>query len=397
MIKESNTHIIAPAICCIGYNRPKSIKRLLRSVGNAVYDDKDITLIISIDESPKSDEVEQAAKDFEWLYGEKIIKRYPQRMGLKEHCIRCGDLSVEYGALLFLEDDVVVSPGFYRYAKEAVNFYKNDPNVFAVSLYSIRYNQGIAYDFIPAHNGYDTYFLRGELSHGHCWIGERWKRFREWLKDNEAAVLRYNKDMPLSVYSWSPKTSWSRYVMFYLLETNTYYVSPYHSYATNMSEVGVHASKTTDICQIPLTESVQNNFRFCTSNDGVVYDAFLERIDKFIPSVLGVGIEQICLDLNGLRHDWSGYDYLLTVKELPYQVIGSFGINMDPVENNVLFQCEGDAIRLYKIPGEYIAEQRIKKKIPTNVNEGRVAHLFNKYPFRLLLRSFVLRIKSRIT
>ena len=397
MKKEFDNDTIVPAICCIGYNRPKSMRRLLQSVGGAFYDNSNITLIISIDESPQSNEVEQAAKNFEWTHGEKIILRYPKRMGLKQHCIKCGDLSEKYGALIFLEDDVVVAPGFYRYAKEAVNYYKDDPNVFAVSLYSIKYNQGIAYDFIPAHNGSDTYFLRGELSHGHCWIGERWKKFREWAKDNEETVLKYNKDMPLTVYSWSPKTSWSRYVMFYLLETDTYYVSPYHSYATNMSEVGVHASKTTDVCQIPLTESTQRIFKFSEFQGGVVYDAFLERMDRFIPSVLGVDIEKICLDLNGLRHDWTGYDYLLTVKSLPYQLVGSFGINMEPVENNVVFQCEGDSIKLYKIPDDYRAEHIVKKKLPTSINEGRVAHLLNKYPSKMLFKSIMLRIKSRMS
>ena len=101
-------NIIVPAICCIGYNRPESMRRLLNSVGKGVYDDVNIPLIISIDESDKSDNVEAVAREFEWKYGKKIIKRYPQRLGLKEHCMRCGDSSVEYGALIFLEDDVVV-------------------------------------------------------------------------------------------------------------------------------------------------------------------------------------------------------------------------------------------------------------------------------------------------
>ena len=115
-----------PVICCIGYNRPNSMQRLLNSIGNAVYDDHDILLVISIDESPKSDEVEAVAKAFDWKYGEKIIKRYPERMGLKKHCLLCGDLSLEHGSVIFLEDDVVVAPGYYRYTKAALEYYKDD-------------------------------------------------------------------------------------------------------------------------------------------------------------------------------------------------------------------------------------------------------------------------------
>ena len=370
------------------------MRRLLASVVNAVYDDDNIPLIISIDESEKSDEVEAVAKSFEWLHGEKIIKRYPSRMGLKEHCLRCGDLSMKYGALIFLEDDVVVAPGYYRYTKAAVNYYKDESKVFAISLYSIKYNQGIAYDFIPAHKGFDTYFLRGELSHGHCWFGESWKLFREWLKDSEKTVTQYNKDMPLTVYSWKPQKSWSRYVMFYLLQKDAYYVSPYNSFATNMSEVGVHSAKTTDVCQVPLTESVSDSFKFCSLSEGVVYDSFLERMDKFIPNINGIEFDDICLDLNGLRYDWTGFSYLLSIKELPYQVMGSFGINMEPVENNIIYQCEGNSIKLYKIPDDYTPEKCNFKK--QSYNKGRIAHLFNKYPSKMLFINMMQRIKSRI-
>ena len=45
--------MIKPAIVAIGYNRPKLMKRLLDSVGKAYYEEDDISLIISIDESEK--------------------------------------------------------------------------------------------------------------------------------------------------------------------------------------------------------------------------------------------------------------------------------------------------------------------------------------------------------
>lgn len=388
--------IILPAICCIGYNRPESMRRLLTSVINAVYDDDNIPLIISIDESNKSDEVEAVARSFEWKHGEMIIKRYPQRMGLKEHCLRCGDLSIEYGALIFLEDDVTVAPGYYRYTKAAVNYYRGHQHVFAISLYSIKYNQSIACDFIPSHIGYDTYFLRGELSHGHCWMGESWKRFRKWKEQNEQTVISYNKDMPKTVYSWNPKTSWSRYVMFYLLDNDDYYVNPYFSYATNMSEVGVHAAKTTDICQIPLTQSTQKDFKFARLEEGVRYDSFLERLDFFSDKIAGINLDKICLDLNGMRYDWSGYKYLLSIKDLEYKVIEKYGINMEPVENNIIYGCKGDAIKLYEVPADYKPDAKWSENKKHTFNKGRVAHLLNKYPSKMLLISLIQRIKSRI-
>ena len=199
--------IIIPAICCIGYNRADSMSRLLTSVEKAVYDDNNIPLIISIDESDKSDEVESVAKNFKWTHGEKIIKRYPKRLGLKEHCLLCGDFSMKYGAALFLEDDAVVTPGYYRYTKAAVNYYKNETKVLAISLYAQKWSQAMGCEMIPAYNGYDTFFFQRELSHGLCWMGSGWKEFREWYKTPEGQKPVYNKDVPSSVYGWKPEKS----------------------------------------------------------------------------------------------------------------------------------------------------------------------------------------------
>ena len=105
--------MIKPVIVAVGYNRPHCMKRLLESIGNAEYEIDDVTLIISIDESNKSDLVQKVAEDFDWKHGEKIIRRFPERQGLKKHIIQCGDLSEKYGAVIILEDDLYVSPGFY--------------------------------------------------------------------------------------------------------------------------------------------------------------------------------------------------------------------------------------------------------------------------------------------
>ena len=71
--------MIKPAIVAVGYNRPEGIRRLLESIGRAKYECDNIPLIVSIDESNKSDEVEKVAQDFTWAYGTKEIRRYPER------------------------------------------------------------------------------------------------------------------------------------------------------------------------------------------------------------------------------------------------------------------------------------------------------------------------------
>ncbi len=369
------------------------MKRLLESIGQAVYEDNEIKLVISIDESSESDQVEAVAKRFEWKYGQKEIIRYPKRLGLKEHCLRCGDLAVKYGAVIFLEDDVVVAPGFYLYTKAAVSKYKDCNKVFGISLYYENWLAEMCLDFKPSHNGYDTFFALREVSHGQCWMANGWSMFRDWLAKHPNTREMYNREVEPCVYKWNPDTSWSRSVCFFLAEIQMYYVMPYHSYATNMSEVGTHASFTTDICQTALSESTQNTFKFGDFEESIVYDTYAERRDKFINSINGIEIERICLDLNGNKYDWEGFDYLLTTKRLSYKLVRTFGLNMEPIENNIRYSVPGTGISLYKIPKDYKTNKSVASIVQYDIPKQRLEHIYNKVPFRYL--SYIIRNKFR--
>lgn len=385
-----------PVICCIGYNRPKSMKRLLDSVGKAVYDDNDVLLVISIDESPESDAVEEVAKKFEWKYGEKIIKRYPMRMGLKDHCLLCGDLSIEYGSVILLEDDVVVAPGYYRYVKKAVEFYKDDNKVLGISLYSQKWVSDMNREFLPSSKGFDTFYHQRDVSHGQCWIGSRWKKFKDWYLKHKDCLPSYDKRIPPCVYSWNEKNSWSKYMSFFLVEYDLYYVCPYYSFATNLSESGVHAKITTDICQVPITEGIENNFNFGSYDETVVYDALFERKDMFIGKICGIDRSNICFDINGMKYDWSGFEYILTSKKLSYDCVISFGANMEPIESNIIYNNLGNAIHLYKIPTNYIPVSDSKFLVRTNANMEIMWHILNRYPAKTLIGIIIRKIRRKI-
>jgi len=127
-------------IVVVGFNRVDSISRLLYSIDKAYYDEK-VDLIISIDNSG-ANVVEQFAEKFNWAFGEKIIKVSDVRLGLRNHILKCGNYLNEFGydAIIILEDDLFVSPGFFNYAKQAVDFYKGDQNIAGISLYQHSWN-----------------------------------------------------------------------------------------------------------------------------------------------------------------------------------------------------------------------------------------------------------------
>ena len=101
------------AIVAVGYNRKKSLERLLSSLEVAYYQHEDIPLVISIDASG-DEEVYALAREYNWTHGEKYVNIQQERLGLKNHIYQCGDLTKYFKAIILLEDDLYVSPYFYE-------------------------------------------------------------------------------------------------------------------------------------------------------------------------------------------------------------------------------------------------------------------------------------------
>ena len=122
------------AIVCVGYNRIKSLSRLLNSLLCAKYPNNDIPLVISIDCSGDQS-LYNYVREFKWPYGNKYVNIQEVRLGLKNHIYQCGDLTKYFKAIILLEDDLVVSPVFYSYVLQSLNVYSEEPRIAEISLY----------------------------------------------------------------------------------------------------------------------------------------------------------------------------------------------------------------------------------------------------------------------
>ena len=171
-----------PVIVCVAFNRKKSLVRLLKSLDNAKYEEK-VKLIISIDKGD-NEEVVNYANKFQWNYGEKEIIYQEINLGLKKHILKCGDLTEKYGSIILLEDDLYVSPYFYDYAKQAINFYKEDENISQISLYKYPVNNFTKDMFLALEDGSDNFFMTVASSWGQIWTYKQWKDFRKWFRWN---------------------------------------------------------------------------------------------------------------------------------------------------------------------------------------------------------------------
>lgn len=334
-----------PAIVAVGYNRPDSLKRLLNSINSACYGgQQDITLIVSLDKANNENEVLSVANESKWEYGEKIIRTFSERQGLRKHIIQCGDLSSKYDAVIILEDDLVVSPNYYIYTQAALNFYQDSRNICGIGLYSHEWN-GYAYKFFyPAVDKYDTFLGQFSITWGQCWTKKWWKEFRDWYDINEDK-LKHNNSIPENINNWSAQ-SWGKYFVNYIVERDKYYVIPRYSLSTNCSEVGQHARTHDSDHQVRLMTDIKYNYCFAPEDEAIKYDIFFERLglEQFFPKESTDGI---CVDLAGYGRIDNSKRYLLSTNVLPYKIIREYALEFRPAEMNIIFGNEGKGIYLY--------------------------------------------------
>ncbi len=343
---EKNS-VIVPAIVLVGYNRVESMKRLLNSVVDAHYDRNDIPLIISLDHSNKTKELRELVKNQKWDHGEKRIITYKKNLGLKEHILKCGDLSEQYGAVVILEDDLVVSKDFYSFVFQAVNYYGDDNRVAGISLYTHAWNGFAKRVFVPQKNNYDVFMGQFSISWGQCWTSRVWKEFRQWLNDKECKQLTDIR-VPKEIETYG-QNSWGKYFAFFLVDKQRYYVIPYISLSTNYSEPGVHTKTSDTTHQVMLMDCSDYTYRFPEFEQAVKYNMFFEReISEDIYSG-EVNLEDVCFDLNGILRDYQGKRYIATTRKAaritPYK---SYGISLRPIEQNVIKNISGEGINLYE-------------------------------------------------
>lgn len=336
-----------PAIIVIAYNRPDSILRLLNSLSLAIYPDRNIPLIISIDyqNSVNHDEVINIATDFEWQFGEKRIIEHKHNLGLKKHVLSCGNLVVEYGSIIMLEDDIFVSPYFYNYASEALTFYQNSDEIGGVSLYCHKKNfvANLPFELIPDSN--DVFFLQIASSWGQAWTQKQWCDFMDWMSHDDGNL----QCLPPSVRLW-PDSSWLKHFIRYLIVNDKFFVYPNKSLSTNFGDSGTHNLNKNVEYQVPLF--IGNEFKFSTiENSFNVYDAFFEilpsRLKLLMPQLNAIDFS---VDFYGKKELINiSTEYLLSskkIKDKSHNVCSGYGLELKPMILNLIYGIKGNVFKL---------------------------------------------------
>jgi glycosyltransferase involved in cell wall biosynthesis len=328
-------------VVIVAYNRPAPLKRLLDSVRKGVYSGQ-IKLIISIDGSDNSD-VLSIAENFIWVHGEKEIIHHKTNIGLRDHILSCGDLTLKYDGIVLLEDDLYVSPCFYEYAIEAMEFYNEDDIIAGISLYSHRYNETARLPFTPLSDDSDVFFLQIASSWGQAWTRKQWVRFRDWYGKPDSLLINEKTILPNDVLTW-PETSWKKYFIKYMVENNLFFVYPQISYTTNFGDCGIH-HKATDIFQVPLEYDESKNTFKEFRESMLKYDSFCE----ILPACLNHFTDLLkdynyTVDLFGVKPlSAQSEEYVLTTRNCK-NPISCFGLQLIPAELNVIENIKGESI-----------------------------------------------------
>ena len=376
------------AIVVVGYNRTKGILRLLDSLEKVEYGEDEVDLLISLDNCG-NDFVERAVETVEWSHGNKKIRTFSERQGLRKHILACGEFLNEYEAIAVLEDDLIVSPAFYSYMVQSVEYYKDCSEIAGISLYTHGMNVNEELPFIPTVNSSDVYFQQFAQSWGQIWMRESWLEFKNWYLENCDKPVA-DVTVPEFVSSWSG-SSWLKYHIKYCIENNKYFVYPYTSLTTCFSDAGEHSAGTTDFYQVRLMMDSKKKYRFRMLENGVVYDAFFERCD--LGKYLNCKDEELCVDLYGTKNNRQEKRYWLTKTQAPYEVVKQYGLCMRPHEINIIFDIEGADIFLY----DTTKSGNITSKSKWKQNNKVVQYYYNfNADFKKTMSYIVWKIKRKI-
>ena len=340
-----NPAIVIPAFC-----RPVALERLLASLAAAEVP-AGTPLILTIDRPaeerhrPGHNAVLQLAHSFYWPHGPKEIRQQPEHMGLVGNVFHAGSLAADFGAIVLLEDDLLVSRRFYGYAQQALAYYATEPRLAGISLNTLWFNGFTHQPFIPLLDDGDVYFLQLSTPQGQVYTAEHWAHFAEWLAVNGREVT--TADNVHALFAAFPADDWLAIKAKYLAATGKYYVYPRESLTTNFGEPGTHFAQATALFQMPL-QQFRQGFRFIPFDVAVaVYDGFYElladRLSRIAVNLPAAGYD-VDLYATKAAHQLRS-EFILTSRHCR-QPLATFGREMRPLEANVIENVRGMGISL---------------------------------------------------
>lgn len=345
------------------YNRALPLQNLLYSLNKINNCGLEIPMIISIDNNG-TPEVNKIAEQFQWQYGKKEVIIHKEKLGLVNHFVWAGDQTSRFENVIFLEDDLLVSPELINYSSQLIDFYENDDEVAAASLYNPILNEETGTKFYQLEDCYDAYFLQHPYW-GNIWFKNKWAKFKEYLK-----TYQKNPDiLPNNVAGWGDKSFKQKYIQ-YLIETKRTVVTARVSVVTNNGYSGLHNDDGLYMYQSVL-KLKGDVYKFPRVSDSIAcYDAY----EEIMPNILKIHNENLAsydfeMDINGTKTKFIK-PYVITSRPCNNPLMQFSGL-MKPTEASIIVDSLGDrAISLCKSVDVVFEPSFLKMRLVKDINKN---------------------------
>lgn len=188
----------------------------------------------------KVDAVRAFVREDEWKKSFKkvTIIEASENKGLAKSIIGgVTELINEYGKVIVIEDDLILSPFFLNYMNGALDFYENDPEIWSISGYSFpmkslkKYLHDVFYSYRGSSWGWATWADRWAMNDWNVSDYDKFVKDEQWQK-------RFNRgggDLTgmLALQMAGKIDSWAVRWCFEESNRNMYTIYPKHSYLGN--------------------------------------------------------------------------------------------------------------------------------------------------------------------
>jgi hypothetical protein len=177
---------LAP-IVFFAYNRPEHTRQTLEALSKNHLATASVLYIFidgpkdnaTIETKQKIDEVKKIATEKNWCGTVNVIAAEKNKGLFKSIVNGIAQTVNQFGKVIVIEDDVLVSPGFLSYMNDGLDFYENMPAVMHISGFSRA-------EFKAVEIKEPTYFFY----HTTCWGWATWKRAWDKFTPDALAVKK---------------------------------------------------------------------------------------------------------------------------------------------------------------------------------------------------------------
>ncbi|XP_057515548.1 uncharacterized protein LOC130797076 [Amaranthus tricolor] len=215
-LSNPTTHFLSPqnptssftfTIKVLAFNRLSSLSRCLNSLSSAHYFGDTVNLHIFIDHFPNTTSFDLGQKietshnildfvdGFRWDFGQKLVHYRTVNMGLQAQWLEAWWPSSDDEFVFVVEDDLEVSPLYYKFIKGLIlTYYYNQSNfspwIYGASLQRPRFVPGKHGNKINLDSGTRLFLYQLVGTWGQVLFPRPWKEFRLWYDDHKAKGIK---------------------------------------------------------------------------------------------------------------------------------------------------------------------------------------------------------------